>query len=297
MRVKKFIIEYIFFFSFILTALMILVVDFYKIPNPNVILLTGLVYVTFLGGFSSGILSALIIIIYSFYFFSTPQHFGHFTQINLMKVIVIAVFVPVMVLIVGILKRQNVLKTKELELVNEELKRIVRIDVLTNVANRRYFDEVFLTEYNRAIRNNSFLSILVIDIDFFKGYNDYYGHIQGDDTLKLVANIISKQINRPGDFVARYGGEEFVVLLPDTDDKGAVIVANQIIESVYKQKIIHCNSEVCGFVTVSVGVATKNSFEVKNSMDLLDNADKALYIAKQNGRNQVYSFDVDVQKF
>ena len=196
-----------------------------------------------------------------------------------------------MVLIVGTLKRQNVLKTKELELTNEELEKLVRIDGLTNVANRRYFDEVLNTEYNRAIRNNSFISILMIDIDFFKGYNDNYGHILGDDTLKLVADIISKEINRPGDFVARYGGEEFAVLLPNTDDKGAVIVATRIIESVYKKKIIHCNSEVCEYVTVSVGVATKISFEVGSSLDLLDNADKALYIAKQNGRNQVCLFN------
>ena len=288
---KKFLIKYIHFFSFILITLMVFIVDFYKIPNPNVVLFTVFVYVTFLGGFPSGILSGCVIVIYSLYFFSEPQHFGSFTPINLYKVIVIVISLPIMVLIVGTLKRQNVLKTKELELANEELEKLVRIDGLTNVANRRYFDEVLNTEYNRAIRNNSFISILMIDIDFFKGYNDNYGHILGDDTLKLVADIISKEINRPGDFVARYGGEEFAVLLPNTDDKGAVIVATRIIESVYKKKIIHCNSEVCEYVTVSVGVATKISFEVGSSLDLLDNADKALYIAKQNGRNQVCLFN------
>lgn len=261
-------------------------VDLFKIPNPNVVLLTGLVYFTFLGGFPSGILSGFIIVIYSLYFFSIPNHFGSFSPGNFTKCIVIIIFVPVMVLIVGTLKKQYDSKTKELELVNEELKKISRIDGLTGAANRRYFDEVFLNEYNRAIREQSHLSLLMIDIDFFKNYNDNYGHILGDNCLKLITEIISKELHRPVDFIARYGGEEFVVLLPNTDDKGAMFVANKINQSVYAYKIPHSSSPICGYVTVSIGVTTMNKFEEINLLDFLESADKALYLAKKSGRNQ-----------
>lgn len=290
MLIKNFFIKHILLVSFILTVLVVFVVSFFQVPNPNVILLTVIVYLTFLGDLSCGILSGSIVIIYSIYFFSIPHHFGNFSPENLKKVIVILIFVPIMVFIVGTLKKKYVLKTKELELVNEELKRISRIDPLTGIANRRYFDEVFLNEFDRATREQSKFSLLMIDVDFFKKYNDNYGHISGDNCLKLITQAISKEVYRPGDLVARYGGEEFVVLLPNTDEKGAMFIANKIIDSVFSYKIPHCSSEICGYVTVSIGATTMNNFGEGNELDFIENADKALYLAKKNGRNQVCFF-------
>jgi diguanylate cyclase (GGDEF)-like protein len=294
MEIKNFFIKHTLLFSFILTIFMVFLVSFFQIPNPNVILLTVIVYLSFLGGLRCGILSGFIIIVYSIYFFSIPSHFGIFSAENLKKVIVIIVFVPIMVYIVGTLKKQYDLKTKELELVNEELKRISRIDSLTGIPNRRYFDEVFLDEYNRAILEQTHLSLLMIDVDFFKRYNDNYGHVSGDNCLKLIAQAISNEVYRPGDFVARYGGEEFVVLLPNTDDKGAMFIANKIIQSVFSFKMPHCSSEICGYVTVSIGATTMNNFEERNVLEFIESADKALYLAKNNGRNQVYYFENNI---
>ena len=290
MLIKNFFSKHILLFSFILTIFIVFAVDFFKVPNPNVILLTVIVYLTFLGGFSSGSLSAFIVIVYSLYFFSLPYYFSSFSPENLKKVIVIMLFVPVMVLIVGTLKRQYVLKTKELELANEELQRIARIDDLTGIANRRYFDEVFFNEYNRAIHEQRSISLLMIDIDFFKKYNDNYGHVSGDNCLKKVTQAISKEVDRPGEIIARYGGEEFVVLLPNTDTKEAMLVANKIIHSVSSLKTPHCSSTVCAYVTISIGATTMANFKGYNQLDLLKIADKALYMAKENGRNQVMFF-------
>ena len=290
MCIKNFFSKHILLFSFILTIFIVFVVDFFKVPNPNVILLIVIVYLTFLGGFPSGSLSGFIVIVYSLYFYSSPHYFGSFSPENLKKIIVIMIFVPVMVLIVGTLKRQYVLKTKELELKNEELQRIARIDALTGIANRRYFDEVFFIEYNRTIREQRSISLLMIDIDFFKKYNDNYGHIPGDNCLKKVTQAISKEVHRPREIIARYGGEEFVVLLPNTDIKEAMFVANKIINSVSSLKIPHCSSKVCDYVTVSIGVTTMANFKGCNQLDLLKTADKALYMAKKNGRNQVLFF-------
>ena len=290
MLIKNFFSKHLLLFSFILTIFIVFAVDFFKVPNPNVILLTVIVYLTFLGGFPSGSLSAFIVIVYSLYFFSLPYYFSSFSPENLKKVIVIMLFVPVMVLIVGTLKRQYVLKTKELELANEELQRIARIDALTGIANRRYFDEVFFNEYNRAIHEQRSISLLMIDIDFFKKYNDNYGHVSGDNCLKKVTQAISKEVHRSGEIIARYGGEEFVVLLPNTDTKEAMLVANKIIHSVSSLKTPHCSSTVCAYVTISIGATTMANFKGYNQLDLLKIADKALYMAKENGRNQVMFF-------
>ncbi len=284
---KKIFSKQILLFSFIMTLFSIFTVDFFKVPNPNVILLTVIVYLTFLGGYPSGSLSGFMVIVYSLYFFSLPNQFGSFSPENFKRVIVIILFIPVMVLIVGSLKRKYIVKTKELESLNEELKRIARIDALTDIPNRRYFDEVLIKEHERALREKIPLSLLMVDIDFFKSYNDAYGHIPGDNCLKMIAKVISEGVNRPGDFIARYGGEEFVVLLPNTDSKGALFVANKIINLISSLKITHCASQVCEYVTISIGAASTTNLKSHNQMYLLEMADKALYMAKGNGRNQV----------
>jgi diguanylate cyclase (GGDEF)-like protein len=166
------------------------------------------------------------------------------------------------------------------------LRRWVYLDGLTNVYNRRYFDEYLSTEWNRACRNGTELSILMIDVDFFKRYNDHYGHQEGDNCLRRIAHNIKVTLKRPGDFVARYGGEEFVCVLPETDLKGALLLAEQIRNHVISLQIEHTVSAILPTVTVSLGACSKPKGSPKILADFLHTADLLLYRAKALGRNQ-----------
>ncbi len=174
-------------------------------------------------------------------------------------------------------------RTKELNKANEKLKEISRTDSLTNIANRRFFNEVIHTEWYRAIREKTTISLMLIDVDYFKLFNDKYGHIQGDDCLKKVAMCLKTSLNRSSDFLARYGGEEFVVILPNTND--ANIVAQACRKNIENLKIEHELSEVSKYVTISIGI-TSISPNVNSSLtNFINQADKALYEAKAKGRN------------
>lgn len=176
----------------------------------------------------------------------------------------------------------------ELKKSRDMLNNLSRIDGLTAVANRRAFDEMFEKEWLRAKRTNSPLSLIMIDIDYFKDYNDYFGHSAGDVCLKNVANTIKSSLNRPADMVARYGGEEFVCLLPDTDEHGAQLTASRIRENIEKMGSPHPSSKVCDVVTVSLGVTTSFSTDDINKNSILLIADRALYQAKSEGRNRYF---------
>jgi|GEM_PF-1067713 len=160
-------------------------------------------------------------------------------------------------------------------------------DALTGIANRRYFQETFEREFYRARRNGQPLGLLVLDIDYFKKYNDSYGHQQGDICLQNVAQAISQVLVRPSDFVARYGGEEFVIVLPDTAKEGVFHIGEQIRTDVLALKLNHQASSVCKFVTVSIGgrVFCQNNYN--NPDDFLKSADDLLYMAKSKNRNRV----------
>jgi diguanylate cyclase (GGDEF)-like protein len=176
--------------------------------------------------------------------------------------------------------------TNELIQVNKELQRMVAVDGLTNIANRRHFDERFDGEWRRAIREQNFLSLLLIDLDYFKQYNDTYGHLAGDGCLKQVASILSTTASRAGDLVARYGGEEFVVLLPNTDAVGASVVAESLRCAISDLHIPHEKSpHPC--LTASIGMATVMPQSATSPSELLAQADQALYRAKQSGKNIV----------
>jgi diguanylate cyclase (GGDEF)-like protein len=169
------------------------------------------------------------------------------------------------------------------------LENLSNLDGLTGIPNRRSFDKVFDTEWRRAVRSHTPISLIMMDIDFFKKYNDSYGHAAGDDCLKQVAQALAKSIKRPQDFIARYGGEEFVALLPESDSKGALTVANIIQDNIESLGIQHCPSTVNGRVTISQGAATiVPTLETTSSL-VLEAADKALYEAKEKGRNRVKS--------
>ncbi len=167
------------------------------------------------------------------------------------------------------------------------LRMLARTDGLTGLNNRRTFDEMLAKEWQRAARNTRPLSVLFIDVDHFKAYNDTYGHQAGDDVLSAVARCVGANIRRPADFAARYGGEEFVVVLPDTDATGALGVADTLRRAVGALAIEHAASEQ-GRITVSIGVATWEARVAKDMNMIVKTADEALYSAKACGRNAVF---------
>jgi diguanylate cyclase (GGDEF)-like protein len=174
----------------------------------------------------------------------------------------------------------------ELSSARTELEVIAQTDSLTHLANRRCFDATLQKEWGRASRNNSVIAIILLDIDWFKQYNDCYGHLRGDDCLRQVAGIIGSCINRAGDLAARYGGEEFVILLAETDLAGALSVAEKVRLSIENSFIEHSGSPV-GNVTISSGVVAINAPEKEGYIAALREADLLLYSAKTKGRNCV----------
>ncbi len=176
---------------------------------------------------------------------------------------------------------------KALEKTNKELEGLARIDGLTQIANRRIFDESLQKEWQRMQRSHLPIALLMIDIDFFKLFNDNYGHAQGDECLKLVANAISSCVNRSHDLAARYGGEEFGCILPETDLKGAAIVADSVLNAIRNCKIPHGYSTVANIVTVSIGCFCMIPTSKDKYSELIIKADQLLYKSKKSGRNRV----------
>ncbi len=171
----------------------------------------------------------------------------------------------------------------------DELARLAVQDGLTGIFNRRRFDEYIESEWPRAVRGKSPTSLILADIDFFKGYNDNYGHTSGDDCLCAVARALSSSLKRPADLMARYGGEEFACVMPDTEGEGAGGVAYEMRVRVAALGIPHAHSEVASHVTVSLGVATMIPERDSRASDLINLADECLYKAKNGGRNRVHN--------
>lgn len=173
----------------------------------------------------------------------------------------------------------------ELKRSREKLTRLAITDGLTGIPNRRYFDEQLAYEWHRASRLNHELAIAMIDVDWFKNYNDYYGHQAGDDCLRKVAKMLACTAQRDSDFVARYGGEEFAMILPTTHGKTALTVAENACHALNNLGLPHATSEF-GKITLSIGVAVGIPSMTESTDHLIRHADEALYIAKHNGRNQ-----------
>lgn len=180
------------------------------------------------------------------------------------------------------------IESRDLMTSNQELAEISRTDALTGIANRRYFDEVMVKEWRRAIRNNTSLTLIMVDVDCFKLYNDFYGHLEGDECIRKVAKSLRDMMSRPMDLAARYGGEEFAILLPDTNEN-AIALAEQCREKVFQQQLPHAASKVSPYVTISLGMATLKPATDLDMSELIRQADMALYKAKESGRNQVCS--------
>lgn len=184
--------------------------------------------------------------------------------------------------------RRILRKRRVLVRVNETLSRLSAQDALTSVGNRRAFEERIGEEWLRAFRNGTHLSLLMIDIDHFKAYNDRYGHPAGDECLKLLTRDFQARLRRPADFLARYGGEEFAILLPETDLPGAIAVAEDLRRRTLSLALPHESSPVMEVVSVSIGVATMvPTAREPGPRNLIDASDQALYAAKSGGRNRV----------
>jgi diguanylate cyclase (GGDEF)-like protein len=178
-----------------------------------------------------------------------------------------------------------------LKLKSDLLDAMAHSDGLTGIPNRRRFNDALEVEWRRAIRTGTSISLILMDVDFFKLYNDNYGHGMGDTCLQQVASALAAAIARPSDFVARYGGEEFVALLPDTDAEGACLIAERMRSFVEALQLPHEHSSVSDWVTISAGVASMVPTGDDASQDLLKLADQMLYRAKESGRNRICRID------
>ncbi len=177
----------------------------------------------------------------------------------------------------------------KLKHLNEALEKLAVQDGMTGIANRRAFDSRLEDEWNRCQREKHPLSLIMIDVDFFKQYNDHYGHLAGDDCLKMIAKALSCIAKRESDFCARFGGEEFVLLLPNTTLPAAQQMAEDCREKIYQLSIAHESSEACHVISISAGVSSTLASRNETPLSLIETADQALYQAKMNGRNRVES--------
>jgi len=193
--------------------------------------------------------------------------------------IIVGLFISLIVLFIV----QDNVALRRMKGVFEEM---ANIDPVTGIYNRRYMDENLRHIIKLLSRSNGTLSLLMIDVDLFKYYNDTYGHSKGDSCLKTIAEVLKESLLRADDFVARYGGEEFVVVLPSTDENGARMIADRLLESIRNRKITHEASTVANYITISIGVTTGIVQHTYSGDDYIKRADKAMYISKQNGRNR-----------
>ncbi len=178
-------------------------------------------------------------------------------------------------------------RLKELDVAGKSLRKLATVDGLTGIANHRHFRDFLETEWRRSVRDHSAMSIIMIDIDYFKTYNDSFGHQAGDECLRRVAAALTEGVGRPGDLVARYGGEEFVAVLGATDQDGALVLAERLRVRVEALTLPHPRSLCSSVVTVSAGVGSVFPQHDANPDDLVGEADRALYRAKREGRNRV----------
>jgi two-component system chemotaxis family response regulator WspR len=175
----------------------------------------------------------------------------------------------------------------KLEELNMQLLKLANLDGLTGLANRRHFDERFADEWLRAMRNRRPLTLIMFDVDWFKQYNDKFGHLEGDECLKRIADTAQKVVCRPSDTVARYGGEEFIILLPETDSSGAKLVAEKIRAEIENLHLPNPDSTVIPFITISLGVTTVVPEVNADPNIYIKLVDEALYRAKNAGRNRI----------
>ncbi|VEP16543.1 Response regulator receiver modulated diguanylate cyclase [Hyella patelloides LEGE 07179] len=189
-----------------------------------------------------------------------------------------------------LLAKKIIQQNQELEKANQQLQYLVNFDGLTQVANRRHFDRYIQQEWGRLQREKQPLSLILCDIDYFKNYNDYYGHPAGDDCLKKVAEALKNAVKRSSDLVCRYGGEEFAIILPNTDLAGAIKITQLIQLTIKELKLVHDRSPINKNITVSLGISSEIPHQQSSVKFLINAADTALYQAKEQGRDRYHLF-------
>ena len=208
-----------------------------------------------------------------------PAHTSWYNFPETYIFIIMGLFISFLVLIIA----QNNIELRQMKTIFEEMS---YIDPVTNIYNRRYMDDNLQRIIKSLSRSKDILSLLMIDVDLFKNYNDAYGHSKGDTCLETIAAVLKESLLRADDFVVRYGGEEFTVVLPSTDEEGARMVADRLLGSIRKRNIPHKASNVADRLTISIGVTTGIVQHIHCGDDYIKQADKALYMSKQNGRNR-----------
>ncbi|MDJ0805798.1 MAG: diguanylate cyclase [Gammaproteobacteria bacterium] len=187
------------------------------------------------------------------------------------------------------MRKQLITVTAELAWETEKAQQMANMDGLTGLANRRYMNQILAQEIKRAARERQPISVIMVDIDYFKHYNDHFGHLAGDDVLRKVAKLLQGSVNRAADLVSRFGGEEFCIVLPNTSSQGGAEIAEELRKTVLDERIPHAEGLEQSWLTISLGVSCKIPESDTLVDDVLDMADKALYQAKASGRNRVYT--------
>ena len=254
-----------------------------------------LLFVALRLGFSGAVIGANMLALISAYLslqghgpFVVASHSWDDTQTTLLRIFSTLAMLFVFPLCVMLMERRNF--EERLQQAYIDMKQLASVDGLTGIANRRRFDEALEAEWHRALHNQTPLSLLMIDADHFKAYNDRYGHVAGDECLRRIATVLARSTYRPHDLVARYGGEEFAILLPEVPGNLAEGVAHRMRTNVATEDVIHEGNPL-GYVTVSVGFSSIVPASGLSPRQLVSAADGALYLAKKNGRNRVYSAD------
>jgi len=217
------------------------------------------------------------------------------------KLIAILIFIisTAVIIVVPIFKsiqnneRSLILATKKLQSANKKLETASITDALTELYNRRYFNLVYNRELTRCIREKKTLAFMMLDIDYFKGYNDTYGHLKGDVTLKEVSKVMKSTLKRPTDYLFRLGGEEFGVLISDIEEEKAYYMAEKLRQNVQSLKIEHTGNKSSSYVTISIGLITLYPDQFTEAEKILQKADENLYEAKEAGRNRVISTEIN----
>ena len=219
---------------------------------------------------------------------SVAQHYFYFGVAAMLLLLIVQGIHSGVLQVNYLMGQANLLsKEKELKATNQELERQSTLDPLTGIPNRRFFSQALETEWKRAQRKNEPISMLMIDVDFFKGINDVHGHPYGDECLVRIAKALRQELQRGVDIIARYGGEEFIVLLPDTDREGAGTVAEGMQRALSNLNIVNWASPFGQQLTVSIGIAACYPSASLSCGDLIARADRALYRAKRAGRNRI----------
>ena len=272
----------------LLMGVVIFLIDRFHVPNPTILCMVVVVFAVFFGGCICGILSAGMTLFYSAYFFSDGHNFTQYSGENLYKIGIILLALLAMIITTGMIQNKFLRQTKDLEEMNQLLYQKTISDELSGLYNYRYFLEQLENIWLKCMENQTEISLAMIDIDFFKKYNDYYGHQEGNNCISKVSDILKNNTRCQGGFVARYGGEEFVVVMPDTDAKEAKRIAENFRSLVERSNIEHIKSQLYRYVTISIGVATMIPKKGVTFDTLIKRSDYVLYEVKKAGRNRVF---------